>query len=107
MEEEIRKSLNDSNYIHINTDISFREGVFQVLVEIAGTQFYSKAEHSNLQQTLSEISDSPIELYVRSIPEIVVTKDGNISFDMLKERLQQQIKEQHKKQIEIITQESL
>ena len=40
MEEEIRKSLNDSKYIHINTNISFREGVFQVLVEIAGTQFY-------------------------------------------------------------------
>jgi len=107
MENEIRETLSNSNYIHTNTDISFRKGKYHILVELAGTQFYSKTEHTTLQKTLSEISDSPVELYVRSIPEIVVTSDGNISFDMLKERLQRQIREQYQGQIDKITEESL
>lgn len=107
MENKISEILRNSNYIHTNTDISVRDGEYHVLVELAGTQFYSKTEHTNLQETLSEISGTPIELYVRSVPEIVVTSDGNISFDMLKKRLQRQIKDQYKGQIEKVSEETL
>ena len=58
-------------------------------------------------ESITEISDHPIDLYVRFQTDIAVTKEGSITFDMLKQRLQPYVDEQLKKQMENIVQESL
>jgi predicted nuclease of predicted toxin-antitoxin system len=60
-----------------------------------------------LQQSLYELTDHPVVLYVRSKPEVVVTKNGNISFEKLKEQMLQQLKKMHADQLESISKETL
>jgi uncharacterized hydrophobic protein (TIGR00271 family) len=105
--EFLEEKFNTREHLFINTDITFRNGEYHVLVELAGTKFFTEAEHTLLQQSLYELTDHPVVLYVRSKPEVVVTKNGNISFEKLKEQMLQQLKKMHADQLESISKETL
>jgi len=107
VDEYLKKTFSNTEYLYLNTDITLRAGEHHVLVELAGTKFFTKAEHSQLQQELSELTDHPVVLYVRSKPEVVVTKNGHISFDRLKERMLQQLQKLHAEELQTITEETL
>jgi uncharacterized hydrophobic protein (TIGR00271 family) len=107
VDDFLKKTFRNTEYLYLNTDITLRAGEHHVLVELAGTKFFTEAEHTQLQQELSELTDHPVVLYVRSKPEVVVTKDGHISFDQLKEQMLQQLQKQHADELKTITEETL
>lgn len=103
----LETNFNNSKYLFDNLDISFREKKYHVLVELKGTQFFTEDEHTRLQQDLSDLIDHPVELYVRSTPEVVITKDGNISFRKLKKEMLQQMERLNTEQLKRISEDTL
>ena len=107
VEKFLEEKFNTREHLYLNNDITFRNGEYHVLVELAGTEFFTEPEHTQLQKSLSELTDHPVVLYVRSKPEVVVTKNGNISFEKLKGQMLQQMKKMHSDQLENISKETL
>ena len=107
IEEEIERIFSSNSHILQNTVIRYREGGYIVLVELVVRDDFTDTEYDQLFESITKISDHPIELYVRFRTDIVVTNEGPISFGMLKQRLQPYVDEQLKKQMENIVQESL
>ena len=100
-------NFNNSKYLFDNLDITFRENKYHILVELKGTQFFTEDEHTRLQRDLSDLTDHPVVLYVRSTPEVVITKDGNISFKKLKKEMLQQMERLHAGQLKRISEDTL
>jgi len=107
IEEEIESFFSSNNQILQNTIIRFRAGGYLILLELVGRENFTNIEYDQLYESITKISDHPIELNVRFRTDIVVTKDGPISFGMLKQRLQPYVDEQLKNQMENIIQKSL
>ena len=101
--------MNGGTFIYLvqNTIIRFRAGGYLILLELVGRENFTNIEYDQLYESITKISDHPIELNVRFRTDIVVTKDGPISFGMLKQRLQPYVDEQLKNQMENIIQKSL
>ena len=107
IEKEIERNLSRNNHIIQNIVISFRDGVYLVLVELVVRENFPDREYDQLYESLAEITDHPLELYVRFRTDVVLTREGPITFGMLKQRMQPYVDEQLKKQMENIVQESL
>ena len=108
IEEEIERIFsNSNNHILQNTIIRFRDRGYLILVELLGRGDFTDPEYDQLHDSIIKVSDYPIDLNVRFKKDIVVTKEGSISFGMLKQRLQPYVDEQLKNQMENIVQESL
>jgi uncharacterized hydrophobic protein (TIGR00271 family) len=103
----LKTKFSTSPYLFISSDFSIREGVYHILVELAGTQFFSQEEHAQLQQELSKKTGGTVELYVRSKPEVVVTGQGPTSFDMLKDKMLQRMEGLYPDKLYTITDDSL
>jgi len=102
-----QNKFNNSEHLLDNIDIAFREEKYHILVELKGTQFFTDDEHTRLQRDLSDLTDQPVVLYVRSTPEIVITKDGNISFKKLRKEMLQQMERLHNEQLKRISEDTL
>ena len=103
----LETKYNNSEHLLDNIDIAFREEKYHILVELKGKQFFTKDEHTRLQRDLSDLIDQPVVLYVRSTPEIVITKDGNISFKKLRKEMLQQMERLHNEQLKRISEDTL
>lgn len=93
-QEKVFKSI--SNFLHAEFDhseyfldhinITIRQGVFHVMVELSGRNLYSQAELVALRNKLLTIAENPVQVYVRSKPEVVLTQRGDSSFTKLQEK---------------------
>jgi len=86
----IRSFLTDefegSEYFLVDQDFTIRDGVFHILLELAGPKLFSRDEFDQLRKKLTETVKVPVEIYVRSSPEVVLTKSGYTSFNKLQEK---------------------
>ncbi|MGW8325103.1 MAG: TIGR00341 family protein, partial [Desulfobacterales bacterium] len=86
----LKTEFDKNEYFLGNFDLSIREGIYHVLLELTGLKIYSREERVALNKKLSQITGKKIQLYVLSKPEVVLTPSGNLSFDKLQEKFSKQ-----------------
>ena len=91
----------------VNNDFSIRDGVYHVLIELAGPKLYSHAELSELRKKLAHITGDQLQVYVRSRPEVVLTQSGYTSFNKLQDKFLKQVGSIYKTEIDKIIEEAL
>lgn len=101
----LKLEFKNSEYFLTNIDLSIREGIYYVLVELTGPKLYSRAEWVELRKKLVKITGNQLKLYVRSMPELVLTESGYTSFNKMQDNLMKQAETLYMKEIEEIVQE--
>jgi len=86
----LKTEFDKNEYFLGNFDLSIREGIYHVLLELTGLKIYSREERVALNKKLSQITGKKIQLYVLSKPEVVLTPSGYLSFDKLQEKFSKQ-----------------
>jgi hypothetical protein len=107
IQDYLKKEFAKTEYHLTNVYLSIREGVNYILLELTGPKLYSQAELVELRKKLEKITGNKVQLYVRSIPEVVVTESGNISFKELREKMWKQAETLYHKELEKIKKEGL
>lgn len=107
IEETIKTTFAGSDYFISNLDVTLRAGVYYVLAELTGPRLYTQKELLDLKNMLSEIAGRQVKVYVRSIPEVVVTEDGYSSFDKLKSEFLKQTETIYKEELDKVVKEGL
>ena len=90
IKEFLRTEFDKNEYFMGNFDLSIREGIYYVLVELTGLKLYSREELVTLNSKLSQITGKQIQVFVLSKPEVVLTPTGYSSFDKLLEKFSKQ-----------------
>jgi len=103
----LKAKFNKSDYFLGHSDVSIREGIYHVLVELTGRKIYSHAELVELRKKLLKITGKEVQVYVRSKPEVVVTQSGDSSFDKIQDKFLRQAESLYKKKINKIIEEAL
>jgi len=103
----LKTEFNKSEYFLGHSDVSIREGIYHVLVELTGRKLYSHTELVELRKKLLEIIGKQVQVYVRSKPEVVLTQSGDSSFDKLQEKFLKQSESLYQKKINKMIEESL
>jgi len=101
----LKVEFENGEYFLTNIDLSIREGIYYVLVELTGPKLYSRAEWVELRKKLVKITGNQLKLYVRSMPELVLTESGYTSFNKMQDNLMKQAETLYMKEIEEIVQE--
>jgi len=101
----LKLEFKNSEYFLTNIDLSIREGIYYVLVELTGPKLYTRAEWVELRKKLVKITGNQLKLYVRSMPELVLTESGYTSFNKMQDNLMKQAETLYIKEIEEIVQE--
>ena len=96
-----------SDYFLTGKDFSVHEGIYHVLIEVAGLRLFTREDLIRLQQELIETIGVPIKLYVRSKPEVVVAEDGYTSFEKFKLGLFEDIHKTHQEALKQIVEDAL
>ena len=107
IQEFLKKEFAKSGYYLTNLYLSIREGINYILVELTGTQLYSQAELVELRKKLEKVTGNKVRLYVRSIPEVVVTESGYMSFKELQDKMWKQAETLYHKELKKIIKEGL
>jgi hypothetical protein len=103
----LKTEFDKSEYFLGHSDVSIREGIYHVLVELTGRKLYSHTELVELRKKLLEIIGKQVQVYVRSKPEVVLTQSGDSSFDKLQEKFLKQSESLYQKKINKMIEESL
>jgi hypothetical protein len=103
----LKTEFDKSEYFLGHSNLSIREGVYHVLVELTGRKLYSHAELIELRKKLLKIIGKKVQVYVRSKPEVVLTQSGDSSFDKLQDKFLKQTETLYQKKINKIIEESL
>lgn len=103
----LKTEFNKSDYFLGHSDVSIREGIYHVLVELTGRKIYSHAELVELRKKLLKITGKQVQVYVRSKPEVVVTQIGDSSFDKIQDKFLKQAESLYQKNINKILEEAL
>jgi uncharacterized hydrophobic protein (TIGR00271 family) len=107
MEAFLKTAFHTSEYFLTNLDIAIHDDTYQVLVELSGPRLFPQSGVAGLSEELSRMVDGQVEVYVHSRPEVVVTEDGFVSWDILRRRLLGQVETQYDKEIKKILEEVL
>lgn len=86
----LRTVFDKSEYFLGNSDLSIREEIYHILIELTGQKIYSHDELIELRKKLSQITGKQVQVYVRSKPEVVVTEKGYTSFEELQDNFLKQ-----------------
>jgi uncharacterized membrane protein len=78
LENEFSKS---SDFFLTNINATFITDTCYFFLEVAGTRLFSKEDLYLLKGKLSEKFNKPLELYVWSKPEVIVSRHGYASYD--------------------------
>jgi hypothetical protein len=103
----LKTEFDKSEYFLGHSDVSIREGIYHVLVELTGRKLYSHTELVELRKKLLKIIGKQVQVYVRSKPEVVLTQSGDSSFDKLQEKFLKQSESLYQKKINKMIEESL
>jgi len=103
----LKKEFDKSEYFLGHHDLSIREGIYHVLVELTGRKLYSHPELVELRKKLSNITGKQVQVYVRSKPEVVLTQSGDSSFDKLQDKFLKQAKSLYQNELNKIVEEAL
>jgi len=103
----LKTEFDKSDYFLGHSDVSIREGIYHILVELTGRKIYSHAELVELRKKLLKITGKQVQVYVRSKPEVVVTQSGDSSFDKLQDKFLKQAESLYQKNINKILEEAL
>jgi hypothetical protein len=82
----IKAEFENSEFFINNYTFSIRDGVYHIMLELVGARLYSPDELDRLRKKLAEFTKDPVEIYVRSRPEVVLTKNGTTSFNKLQDK---------------------
>jgi uncharacterized hydrophobic protein (TIGR00271 family) len=85
--EYIRETFKQSEFYLENIDFSLHRGTYHLLIELVGPRLFSQAEFTPLKEQLSDLAGTPVEIFIRSQLEAVLTKEGPTSFSRLKQKL--------------------
>jgi hypothetical protein len=103
----LKTEFDKSEYFLGHSDLSIREGIYHVLVELTGRKLYSHAELVELRKKLLKITGKQVQVYVRSKPEVVLSQSGDSSFDKLQDKFLKQAESLYQKKINKMIEESL
>jgi len=103
----LKTEFDKSEYFLGDTNMSIRQGIYHVLVELTGRNLYSQAELLELRKKLLKITGNQVQVYVRSKPEVVLTQSGDSSFDQLQDKFLKELDSLYQGKINKILEESL
>jgi len=98
----IESEFKGSEYEVVNIDFTVRQGKFLCLIELTGRKLYSLNELETLRGKIPSITKEPVNIYVRSRPEVVLSEKGYGSFESLQKQLLDEAEtlyEQHLRQL--------
>jgi hypothetical protein len=107
IEDFLRIEFDNSEYSLTNNDVSIRDGIYHVLVELTGPKLYSHEKLAELRKKLAKITGDQLQVYVRSKPEVVLTESGFTSFDKLQDKFLKEMGSVYKEEIDEIIEEAL
>ena len=87
----LQTEFDNSEYFLDQTNITMRQGMYHVLVELTGRNLFSHKELLDLRKKLLEFAEVPVQVYVRSKPEVVITQSGDSSFRKLQDKFSRQL----------------
>jgi uncharacterized hydrophobic protein (TIGR00271 family) len=102
----LKTEFDRSEYFLGDINISIRQGIYHVLVELTGRNFFTQAELLELRKKLSKLTGNKIQVYVRSKPEVVLTQNGDWSFEKLQEKFLKEMDSLYQGKINKILEES-
>ena len=88
-----------SEYSIVDYTFTIRDGVYHIMLELAGTRLYSPDEFALLRKKLANFTKDPVEIYVRSRPEVVLTENGYTSFRKLQDKFLEQAESLYEKEM--------
>lgn len=78
-----RTSLREAGYRLDGWSVAPLEGTFYGLFEVKGPRLFTREELLELKGLLEAAIEEPLEIYVRSVPETVVSEEGHTSLEEL------------------------
>jgi uncharacterized hydrophobic protein (TIGR00271 family) len=67
-----------------------RENVLHLLLEVTGVRLFTQPEFEQLQSTIKAAATRPVQIYVRTRPDTVLTSTGQMSFTKLQDDFMEQ-----------------
>ena len=107
IKEFLKTEFDKSAHFLGHSDVSIRQGIYHVLVELTGRKLYSHEELLELRKKLLKITGDQVQVYVRSKPEVVLTQNGDSSFDELQDKFLKQMESLYQGKIKKMLDESL
>ena len=102
----LRELLSGRGYSVDGLSATVHAGVYQVLVEVAGPDRISEEDVAELKATVQPKLEHPLELYVRWRPEVVLTPEGPLAFDVLSERIRSQFRGDYPAEVKLMLEQS-
>jgi hypothetical protein len=103
----LEQAFENSDYFLTNISFSFQENLFRTFVELAGLKLFSQEEWHVLQEQMTDIVGSPVQVFVRSRPEVVVSEGGYSSFETFKEESLKDTETLYQEEIHQLLEEAL